>query len=100
MTPARTNAVHQSRQRICILGATGSVGSNTLDVVFRHPERFEIVALTAHSRVDELFDQCLRWRPRFAAMPDAAQAADLRQRLRASGVTTEVLVGAQALCDL
>jgi 1-deoxy-D-xylulose-5-phosphate reductoisomerase len=100
MTPARTNAVHQSRQRICILGATGSVGSNTLDVVSRHPARFEIVALTAHSRVDELFDQCLRWRPRFAAMPDAAQAADLRQRLRASGVTTEVLVGAQALCDL
>ncbi|MDE2093666.1 MAG: 1-deoxy-D-xylulose-5-phosphate reductoisomerase [Burkholderiales bacterium] len=88
------------RQRICILGATGSVGTSTLDVVARHPERFEIVALTAHHRVDELFLQCLQWRPRFAALPEAAQANSLRQRLRAHGVPTQVLAGAQALIDL
>ncbi|HEY8707194.1 MAG TPA: 1-deoxy-D-xylulose-5-phosphate reductoisomerase, partial [Burkholderiaceae bacterium] len=88
------------RQRICILGATGSVGTSTLDVIARHPERFEVVALTAHSRVDDLFRQCLHWRPRFAALPEARQANDLRTRLRAHGVPTEVLAGAQALCDL
>ena len=89
-----------SFQRVCILGATGSVGSNTLDVISRHPDRFEVFALTAHSRVDALFAQCVQWRPRFAALPDQAQAADLRGRLKAEGIETEVLAGAQALCDL
>jgi 1-deoxy-D-xylulose-5-phosphate reductoisomerase len=87
-------------QRVCILGATGSVGTSTLDVIARHPDRFEVFALTAHSRVDLLFQQCLQWRPRFAVLPEAAQAADLRERLAANGVATEVLAGAQALCDL
>ena len=91
---------HTTRQRVCILGATGSVGTSTLDVIARHPQRFEVFALTAHSRVDELFVQCLQWRPRYAAMPDAAHAQQLRERLRAEGVATEVLAGSQALCDL
>jgi 1-deoxy-D-xylulose-5-phosphate reductoisomerase len=89
-----------SMQRVCILGATGSVGTNTLDVIARHPDRFEVFALTAHSRIEELFTQCLQWRPRFAALPDEAQAAELRMRLKSGGVKTEVLAGAQALCDL
>ncbi len=89
-----------TRQRICILGSTGSVGTNTLDVIGRHPQRFEVVALTAHSRVDELFDQCATWKPRFAAMPDAAQARRLRERLGAAGLATEVLDGPQALAEL
>jgi 1-deoxy-D-xylulose-5-phosphate reductoisomerase len=88
------------RQRLCILGSTGSVGVNTLDVVGRHAERFEIVALTANSRVDDLFAQCLKWRPRFAAVPDAAQARGLQHRLREAGSATEVLAGASALCEL
>ncbi len=88
------------RQRVCILGSTGSVGTNTLDVIARHPDRFEVLALTAHSRSDELFAQCLRWRPRFAALPDEASAAALQRRLRLEGVPTEVLVGARALCEL
>ena len=87
-------------KRICILGATGSVGSNTLDVIARHPGRFEVFALTAHSRVDELFAQCVRWRPRYAAVADAAQARALRERLRDHGVATEVIAGAPALCEL
>jgi len=89
-----------ARQRVCILGATGSVGTNTLDVIARHPDRFEVFALTAHSRIDDLFAQCVRWKPRFAAMPDAALAQQLQQRLRAQGVATDVLAGPQALCDL
>lgn len=88
------------RQRVCILGATGSIGVNTLDVISRHPDRFEVFALTAHSRVDELFDQCVEWRPRYAVLPDAARANDLGRRLREQGVKTEVLCGAQALCEL
>ena len=88
------------RQRICILGSTGSIGVSTLDVLSRHPQRFEVLALTAHSRMDELFAQCLQWRPRFAAVPHAAQATLLQQRLRAAQCSTEVWAGAAALCDL
>ena len=88
------------RQRVCILGATGSIGTNTLDVIARHPDRFEVFALTAHSRVDTLFTQCVQWRPRYAVLPDAPQAGELRRRLKEHGVSTEVLTGAQALCEL
>ena len=87
-------------QRVCILGATGSVGNSTLEIIARHPERFEVFALTAHSRVDLLFAQCLQWRPSFAVIAEESSAADLRKRFRSHGVTTEVLTGTQALCDL
>jgi 1-deoxy-D-xylulose-5-phosphate reductoisomerase len=96
MSAARAPA----RQRVCILGATGSVGTSTLDVIKRHPERFEVFALTAHSRVDELFQQCITWKPRFAVLSEAAQARALRDRLQAQGVATEVLAGPAALCEL
>ena len=66
----------------------------------RHPQRFEVFALSAHSRIDALLAQCLQWKPRFAVVPQAAQARDLRERLRVHGVRTEVLEGAQALCEL
>jgi 1-deoxy-D-xylulose-5-phosphate reductoisomerase len=89
-----------TRQRLCILGATGSVGMSTLEVVARHPQRFEVVALTARPRVDELAALCERWRPRFAAVDDAAGARRLRERLLRAGVHTEVLHGATALTDL
>ncbi|HEX6720431.1 MAG TPA: 1-deoxy-D-xylulose-5-phosphate reductoisomerase, partial [Burkholderiaceae bacterium] len=89
-----------SRQRLCILGATGSVGMSTLEVVARHPERFEVVALTARHRVDELAALCERFRPRFAALDDLSAARTLRQRLQRAGVRTEVLHGPSALTDL
>ena len=95
-----TNPAPDRPQRVCILGATGSVGTSTLVVIARHPGRFEVFALTAHSRTDELFAQCVQWRPRFAAVPDAALARTLRERLRAHDVATEVLDTPQALCDL
>jgi 1-deoxy-D-xylulose-5-phosphate reductoisomerase len=99
MTPMSI-PVTARRQRLCILGSTGSVGTSTLDVLSRHPDRFEVFALTAHSRVDELLAQCLAWKPRFAALPTAELAQTLQVGLRAAGSRTEVLVGAQALCDL
>jgi len=86
--------------RVCILGATGSIGTSTLDVMARHPERFDVYALTAHSRIDELLAQCVQWRPRYAVLPDETAARALRERLKEQGVRTEVLSGMQALCDL
>ena len=70
-------------QRVCILGATGSVGAATLDVVAAHPDRFEVFALTARRRLDELFALCQRFRPRYAAVTTAAEARVLNDRLRA-----------------
>ena len=86
--------------RVCILGSTGSVGVNTLDVIARHPDRFEVFALSANSRLEELGAQCRTWRPRFAVLPDEARARTLRAALRADGVKTEVLSGASALAEV
>jgi 1-deoxy-D-xylulose-5-phosphate reductoisomerase len=88
------------RQRIAILGSTGSIGVSTLDVVARHPERFEVVGLTAYQRVDLLFEQCRRFAPRIVVLPTEARAAELRTLLRDAGCRTEVAVGEQALCEL
>jgi 1-deoxy-D-xylulose-5-phosphate reductoisomerase len=88
------------RQRVCVLGATGSIGRTTLDVIALHPARFEVFALTAHQRVDELAAQCRLWRPRFAAVSTGEQANALRRRLAADGVRTEVLHGPRTLVEL
>ena len=88
------------RQRVCILGSTGSIGTSTLDVIALHPDTFEVFALTGQRRTDDLFAQIVRWRPRYAAMPDAAAARELAVRVKAAGVATEVLSGAKALEDL
>jgi 1-deoxy-D-xylulose-5-phosphate reductoisomerase len=87
-------------QRVCILGATGSVGGSTLDVMALHPGQYEVFALTAFQKVDALAALCRQWRPRFAAVGTSAQAEALRAQLQAAGVRTEVLHGPQALCDL
>ena len=88
------------RQRIAVLGATGSVGVNTLDVIARHPERFEVFALTAQRRADLLEQQCLRFRPAFAVLGEAQAATALQERLRAHGLETQVLSGAPALAEI
>lgn len=87
-------------QRLCILGSTGSIGVSTLDVMSRHPGRFEAWALTAHRRVDDLAAQCRQWTPRYAVVGTAAMALDLQRRLHADSVRTEVLWGPKALCDV
>jgi 1-deoxy-D-xylulose-5-phosphate reductoisomerase len=84
-------------QNVAILGATGSIGRSTLDVLARHPERFRAFALTAQSSVAELLAACVEHRPRFAVIGDAARAEELRRGLREAGVATEVLSGAAAL---
>jgi 1-deoxy-D-xylulose-5-phosphate reductoisomerase len=87
-------------QFVTILGSTGSVGTNTLDVLARHPDRFRLFALTASTQVETMLAQCVRFQPRFAVMADAAAAQDLAQRIRQQGLAVEVLAGAQALCDV
>jgi 1-deoxy-D-xylulose-5-phosphate reductoisomerase len=86
------------KQRVAILGATGSIGVNTLDVIGRHPDRFEVFCLTAHRRVDELRAQIERFRPRYAVVPEPAAARALRRSL--GDVRTEVLEGAGALAEM
>ncbi len=85
-------------QRITILGATGSIGVSTLDVIARHPERYSVYALTAHSRVEELAAQCIQFRPVRAVVGSAAAADQLGALLRAAGCRTEVEWGEAALC--
>ncbi len=88
------------RMRLAVLGSTGSIGCNTLDVAARHPQRIEVSALSAHSRIDQLIAQCLQWKPRWAVVSDEAKALDAQRRLRAQGCPTEVLAGPQALCEV
>ncbi len=88
------------RMRVAVLGATGSIGGNTLDVLERHPDRFELVAVSAHSRADLLEAICLRHRPAWAVLPTPEAAASLQRALRAAGCPTEVLAGAEALVQV
>jgi 1-deoxy-D-xylulose-5-phosphate reductoisomerase len=86
-----------SLHSLTILGSTGSVGANTLDVVERHPKRFRVVALTAHEQSATLFEQCRRHHPRYAVISQPAAADALRRRMREVGLDTEVLCGPEAL---
>lgn len=83
-------------QRLTVLGATGSIGVSTLDVVARHPDRFEIVALSGHRQIERLAEQCLQFAPRYAVVADAAAATVLAERI-AGKVATEVMHGVEAL---
>ncbi|MFZ5506291.1 MAG: 1-deoxy-D-xylulose-5-phosphate reductoisomerase [Pseudomonadota bacterium] len=83
-------------RRLTVLGATGSIGVSTLDVVARHPDRFEIVALSGHRQIDRLAEQCIAFAPRIAVVADADAAVVLRERL-AGRVPTEVMHGVEAL---
>lgn len=87
-------------QRITVLGATGSIGLSTLDVIARHPDRYQVFALSGYSRIDELQALCVRHRPAFAVVPSAEAAIRLRQSLAAAGCATEVLEGEAGLCQV
>src|SRR5512139_2551508 len=82
---------------LTILGATGTIGVNTLDVVARHPDRFDVFALTGATQVERMVEQCRTHRPRFAVMSEPAAAAALRDRVAAEGLKVEVLEGTAAL---
>ena len=85
------------KQRITVLGSTGSIGINTLDVIARHPERFEVFALSAATQVDSLLAQCVQFRPRYAVMVSQPQARLLAEKIKENGLFTQVLWAQDAL---
>lgn len=87
-------------QGITVLGSTGSIGVNTLDVIARHPGRYQVIALTGHRQVERLFAQCLQFHPRYAVVADGSAADDLSRRLASGGCDTEVLHGPDALVQV
>lgn len=89
-----------STRTVTILGATGTIGVNTLDVISRQRDRFEVFALTARANVEALLAQCREWNPRFAVMVEAEPAAELERLCRDAGLDTEVLAGADALAGV
>ena len=86
-----------ARKKLTVLGSTGSIGVSTLDVVARHPERFEIVALTGSTQLQRLAEQCRQFQPRYAVVLEESAAHDLRVLLQQAGCATEVLAGVAAL---
>ena len=84
-------------QQVTILGATGTIGVNTLDVISQHPHRFEVFALTANQNVDVLFNQCQKFNPRYAVTLEEQAADQLSAKLKQAGSATEVLSGMAAL---
>lgn len=85
------------KQRLTVLGSTGSIGTSTLDVVARHPERFEVFALSAATQVDLLLQQCAQFRPRYAVMASASHAAELAEKLQANSLPTKVIQAQDSL---
>ena len=85
------------KQNITILGSTGSIGTNTLDVLSRHPDRFQVFALTAAKQVDLILAQCAQFKPQFAVMANEDAGRKLADRVKAEGLPVEVLWGPAAL---
>ena len=87
-------------QHITVLGSTGSIGTNTLDVIARHPEQFQVFALSGATQVDLMLRQCAQFKPRFVVMVQAEAAQQLKEKIQAEGLRTEVLSGAAALDEV
>ncbi len=86
--------------KVTILGATGSIGQSTLDVIAQHPDDYEVVALTARKNIQLLYQQCVKFKPRYVALLDETSAKELTQRLREADIHTEVCVGQAAIIQL
>ena len=88
------------KKNLTVLGSTGSIGVNTLDIVARHADRYTVYALTGATQVDKMLAQCATFKPRYAVMVHEAAAQQLKDRLKAEGLQTQVLSGPQALNDV
>lgn len=87
-------------QQICILGATGSIGESTLDVINRHPDLYSVIALTTHTRVEKLIAQALHCQPKYLVVADSTKQALAQQLANEAGLNVEVLSGETALADV
>ncbi|EGV06501.1 1-deoxy-D-xylulose 5-phosphate reductoisomerase [Haemophilus pittmaniae HK 85] len=88
------------KQNLVILGATGSIGNSTLSVIEHNPEQYQAFALVGGRNIDAMFNACVKFQPRFAALADATAAAILTEKLRAHHIATEVMAGETAICEL
>ena len=86
-----------TRQRIAVLGSTGSIGTNTLDVISRHPERFQVFALSASTQVELMLAQCAQFHPTFAVMASEPHARLLAEKIKQNNLTAQVLIASDAL---
>ncbi|MBK1673104.1 1-deoxy-D-xylulose-5-phosphate reductoisomerase [Ectothiorhodospira shaposhnikovii] len=89
-----------SPKGVTVLGATGTIGVNTLDVIARHPDRYRAVALTANGNVERLLEQCRTHRPDYAVVADPEHAGALQAGIRAAGLSTRVMAGPEALAEV
>ncbi len=87
-------------QGVAVLGSTGSIGVNTLEVIAKHADRFHVIALTASTRVDLMFKQCVNFKPIFAVMADQQSGLDLKQKCKSGGLPTTVLWGSKAIAEM
>lgn len=88
------------QQLITVLGSTGSIGGNTLDVIARHPERFKVFALSASTQVDLLLSQCIQFAPQFAVMAQEDAGRRLAEKVKAEGLNVKVMWGPEALIEI
>jgi 1-deoxy-D-xylulose 5-phosphate reductoisomerase len=86
------------KQTVAILGSTGSIGTQTLDVIDRHSELFEVYAITAHNNIDLLVEQAKRYRPEVVAIADERHYKTLREAL--DGLPVKVFAGADSICQI
>ena len=100
MDKRQSSSADMKPQHITVLGSTGSIGTNTLDVIARHPDRFQVFALSGATQVDLMLRQCAQFKPRFAVMVHADTAQQLKDKIQAEGLATEVLSGETALDDI
>ena len=92
---------NSQQQRVCILGSTGSIGVSTLDVIARHPDRYSVFALTAHTQIEKLAEQCARFHPKVVVVGSSSAADGVRQLLLDAGLQDiQIEFGPQALCDV
>lgn len=84
-------------QKVTVLGATGSIGVSTLDVIRRHPDRFQVVALTANKNIERMLEQCVEFKPRYIVMANSDAADELQKVLQSKGLDCEVLSGNDGL---
>lgn len=89
-----------SSHAIAVLGSTGSIGQNTLDIIRRHPERYQVYALCANTNVDKMFAQCEQFHPQVAVMGNKASAKRLKNQLKDAGSKVEVLSGKKAIVKI
>ncbi|MFZ7217527.1 1-deoxy-D-xylulose-5-phosphate reductoisomerase [Avibacterium avium] len=90
----------QKQQKLVILGSTGSIGTSTLSVIEHNPEKYQVFALVGGRNVQLMVEQCVKFQPTFAALDDESAAKNLKEKLTALGLRTQVLSGQKAICEL